>query len=271
LLVILLVLIALVARVDAAPAGDPIDLAIRYADARSGAQLGAVHPAVLDDDGDEADEDRAAERAAMDDREDEDRAVREAPAGRELAARTGEVAEVEKSLLGGRGEAGGPAGLALDDGDAGESVDLALGGDHAGARAGLALDDDDAGSRASLALERDAAGRPMSLALDDAAGESASLALGEDDAIEAWSAGPGALALLDAELAPGDATAGLDAADAAATAGAGEVYEQSMRHQRPSPWGRLDVGVSWRRRWSAPIHAPAHRHDEVWLVATWRR
>ena len=98
----------------------------------------------------------------------------------------------------------------------------------------------------------------------------ASLALGEDDAA-AGSVGAGALAMLDAELAPGDATAGLDAADAGATAGAEEAYEQAMRHRRPSPWGRLDVGVSWRRRWSAPISAPAYRHDEVWLVATWRR
>ena len=76
--------------------------------------------------------------------------------------------------------------------------------------------------------------------------------------------------MLDAELAPGDATAGFDAVDAAAPAGSQELYEQGMRHRRPSPWGRLDVGVSWRRRWSAPIHAPARRYDEVWLVATWR-
>jgi len=97
-----------------------------------------------------------------------------------------------------------------------------------------------------------------------------SLALGEDDA-GAGSAGAGALAMLDAELAPGDEAAVLDAADAGATAGAQEVYEQWMRHRRPSPWGRLDVGVSWRRRWSAPITAPAYTHDEIWLVATWRR
>jgi hypothetical protein len=124
---------------------------------------------------------------------------------------------------------------------------------------------------ASLLGERDAAGESADLALDDdGAGAAAGLALGEDDAA-AGSAGPGALAMLDAELAPGDAIAGLDAADAGAIAGAQELYEQAMRHRRPSPWGRLDVGVSWRRRWSAPMLTPAYRHDEIWLVATWRR
>jgi hypothetical protein len=203
--VILLVLIALVARVDAAPGGDPIDPAIRYADALSG----AVHAPSVDDGEDEDDDDGADERAALDDPEDEEElADRGEPADRELAALTGEIAEAEEPLLGDTDEVRAPAGLALDD---------------------------------------------------------------DDDAADAGSAGPGALAMLDAELAPGDATAALDAADAAATAGADEVYEQWMRHRRPSPWGRLDVGVSWRRRWSEPIHAPANRYDEIWLVATWRR
>lgn len=79
------------------------------------------------------------------------------------------------------------------------------------------------------------------------------------------------LAMLDAELDPGDTTAGADAVVAAAPAGAAEMYEQSLRRQRPSAWGRLDVGVSLRRRWSEPMHAPASRRDELWLVATWRR
>lgn len=237
LLVILLVLIALVARVDAAPGGASIDLASRYADAPTGAERAGA----LDEDGDEAAEDRAAERAEIDDREDEGEDEGEDAeeidgrgpgADRELAAT--ELALAGESLLRETGDAVGPGDLALDDDAAGESANLALatGGDDAGAATSLALDED-----------------------DGAAG----------------SAGPGALAMLAAELAPGDATAGLDAADAGATAGAQEVYEQWMRHQRPSPWGRLDVGVSWRRRWSAPIHSRASRHDEIWLVATWRR
>jgi hypothetical protein len=244
LLVILLVLIALVARVDAAPGGAPSGLAIRHADAVTGADGAGA----LDEDGDEEAEDRAAERAEIDDGEDEDRDEiddRGPSANGELAGLSGELSVVGEALAGERGDAGAQASLALDDGAGDEPASLALGGGDAGAPARLALDGDDAGTPASLAL-------------------------GEDDA-GAGSTGAGTLAMLDAELAPGDATAELDAADASATAGAQEVYEQWMRHRRPSPWGRLDVGVSWRRRWSAPIHAPAYRHDEIWLVATWRR
>jgi len=240
LLVILLVLIALVARLDAAPGGAAIDRTIRHADALTGAEPARAFDAEGDDDGDEESEDRAAERAESDDGEDEEEIADSGSASSELAAPGGELSLAGASLLGERDAAGEAASRALD----------------------LGLD---------LALDDDAADAPASLALGgDDAGPAAGLALGEDDAA-AWSAGPGALAMLDAELAPGDATAGLDAADAGATAGAQEVYEQSMRHRRPSPWGRLDVGVSWRRRWSAPIHAPASRHDEIWLVATWRR
>ncbi|HEX8109162.1 MAG TPA: hypothetical protein VF516_15620, partial [Kofleriaceae bacterium] len=65
---ILLVLIALVARVDAAPGGASVERAMRYADALTG----AGHAAVLDEDGDEEAEDRAAERAEIDDRDDEE-------------------------------------------------------------------------------------------------------------------------------------------------------------------------------------------------------
>jgi hypothetical protein len=231
LLVILLVLIALVARVDAAPGGAPSGLAIRPADGLTA----SGGTGALDEEGDEEAEDRAAERAEIDDRdgEDEDELDDRGPSvNGELAGLSGELSLVGAALASERGDAGAPASLALD-------------GDDAGAPASLALDGDDAGAPASLALDGDDAG--------------------------AGSAGAGALAMLDAELAPGDATAELDAADAGATAGAQEVYEQRMRHRRPSPWGRLDVGMSWRRRWSAPIHAPAYRHDEIWLVATWRR
>jgi hypothetical protein len=255
LLVILLVLIALVARVDAAPGGASIERAIHHADALTGAALAGA----LDEDGDEEAEDRAAERAEIDDGEDAEEIDDRGPAaGRDLAGLDGELSPAGESLAGQRDDAGEPANLALDGGDADALASLALGEDEVAARSGLALDGDEADAPVSLALG------------GDDARAAADLALGEDDAA-VGSAGPGALAMLDAELAPGDATAGLDAADAGATAGAQEVYEQWMRHRRPSPWGRLDVGVSWRRRWSAPIHAPAYRHDEIWLVATWRR
>lgn len=200
---ILLVLIALVARVDAAPGGATIDRGTRHADALAGAEPAGALDADRDGDGDEEAEERTAERAE------------------------------------------------IDDGDYAEDAD-----EDVGARPGLVLD-----------READAPASPV-LGGDDPRAAT-SLALGEDD-VAAGAAGSGTLAMLDAELAPGDATAGLGAADAGAAAGAQELYEQSMRHQRPSPWGRLDVGVSWRRRWSAPIHTPAHRHDELWLVATWR-
>jgi hypothetical protein len=268
--VILLVLIALVARVDAAPGGASIDRALRRTDALTG----AAPAGALDADGDEEAEDRAAERADGDDREDEEEDEariddRGPSANRELAGLRRELSLAEASLPGQRGDAGEPANLTLR--DAGEPASLALDGGDADALASLVLGEDDVGARSGLALDGDEADGPASLALGgDDAGAAAGLALGEDDAT-AGSAGPGALAMLDAELAPGDTTAGLDATDAGAMAGAQEVYEQWMRHRRPSPWGRLDVGVSWRRRWSAPIHAPAYRHDEIWLVATWRR
>jgi hypothetical protein len=79
----------------------------------------------------------------------------------------------------------------------------------------------------------------------------------------------GELAALDAATAPG--AAGDDVSFSAASAGAPETYESWMRHQRPSRWGRLDLGVQWRRRWSEPMQAMSRRYDEVWLVATWRR
>jgi hypothetical protein len=82
---------------------------------------------------------------------------------------------------------------------------------------------------------------------------------------------PGQLAMLDAEQAPAGATTGDDASFASASAGAEETYESWMRHRRPSRWGRLDVGVAWRRSWRTPMHAPAYRSNEVWLLATWRR
>jgi len=202
--VILLVLIALVARLDAAPGGAAVD-PVFESDAGSRAR----QTAVLDEEQDDDDDDDG-----------------ERDGGDVVADRDGSDREPTADL----DAAGQRAGL--DTGDAGAPVDLAP-------------DDEDADALADLGLGEDAAA--------------------------AGAAGAGALAMLDAELAPGDTVAGLDAADAGATAGAEEIYEQWMRHRRPSPWGRLDVGVSWRRRWSAPARTPASRHDEIWLVATWRR
>jgi hypothetical protein len=220
IVLILLVLIALAARVDAAPGGDPIDLARRFADAMTGAGRAGRAPALAaDDDGDDdddgdgdgdgdGDDDDGDDEEDDDDREPDD---------------------------------------AADDGD--RRAELAPDGDGAGDRGAI---DDDHDTLADLATGGDR---------DD----------GDDEPPGSALTSSGALAMLDAEQDPGDATAGLDLSHAAASAGAQEVYEQWMRHQRPSWLGRLDVGVSWHRRWSAPLHAPARRHDEVWLVATWRR
>ncbi|HZJ63973.1 MAG TPA: hypothetical protein VFD36_10695 [Kofleriaceae bacterium] len=98
---------------------------------------------------------------------------------------------------------------------------------------------------------------------DDDANDSREVALsgsiaGEPAALEAGAADPGT-------------AAGDDVSFAAASAGAAETYESWMRHQRPSSWGRLDLGLAWRRRWSEPMQAMSRRYDEVWLVATWRR
>jgi hypothetical protein len=143
-----------------------------------------------------------------------------------------------------------PVGAPADDNDRdvlGRSADGDGDGDDGGGLA-TTTDDADAGEFTSLTAD------------DDAPGGAAGL-----------DRGSGALAMLDAELAPGDAAAGLDASDAAAPAGAAEAYEERLRQQRPSRWGRVDVGVSWRRRWSAPRNAPPRNYNELWLVATWRR
>ena len=94
---------------------------------------------------------------------------------------------------------------------------------------------------------------------------------GQDDrdpAIAGWTTG--ALPALDGGTAA-SSVAGDDVSFSAASAGAPETYESWMRHQRPSRWGRLDLGVQWRRRWSEPMQAMSRRYDEVLLVATWRR
>jgi hypothetical protein len=197
LLLILLVLVGLAVRLDAAPAADSIALARRYADILTGEEP--------DDDvrgPDDANDSAATDRAGTA-RTDDEAADGDAEDGA-WRATTGD----EDAPVAGAGAADGDAAM---DGDS-----VANGG---GGRGGE----------------------------------------------------PGVFALLDAEQAPPDAAAIEAARTAAASAGSTEAYESWMRRLRPSLWGRLDVGVSWRRRWSQPRYAPAQRHDEVWLFATWRR
>jgi len=55
----------------------------------------------------------------------------------------------------------------------------------------------------------------------------------------------------------------------AATSGLVDVtslHELAARHE-PSPWGRLDLAVAWRR---IEFEAAEPRRTELWLVATWR-
>ncbi len=55
------------------------------------------------------------------------------------------------------------------------------------------------------------------------------------------------------------------------SAGGAELYDAWLRHQRPSPFGRFDLDVSWRSYSSDPRVAPHYHSDELWLYATWRR
>ncbi|MBC7973820.1 MAG: hypothetical protein H7138_02460 [Myxococcales bacterium] len=81
----------------------------------------------------------------------------------------------------------------------------------------------------------------------------------------------GELALLDDAAIGSGADTSDDAGLASASAGATETYEARMRSQRSWLVGRLDVGLSWRRRETAPMHAPARLDHQLWLFATWRR
>jgi hypothetical protein len=258
IVLILAALIALVARVDAANAAgaaeaadeaddDAIDLAIRYADALTGIGSDPRRAPTLDaydelDESDEVDE--------LDDLDELD----------EVDDVNGDDATA--SLRGNAREGNGDGGddrdaIAALRSDAREDSDDR--GDHDDATGHLAAADDSLPT-IDPNLERDEDDDALAVADLDSDGDTENSEIGN-----------GGLALLDAELDPGDAMAGGDAVVAAAPAGAAEIYEQSLRHQRPSPWGRLDVGVSLRRRWSEPMHAPPSRRDEVWLVATWRR
>ncbi|HET7499532.1 MAG TPA: hypothetical protein VFK02_00960 [Kofleriaceae bacterium] len=201
-------LIALVARVDAAPDEQALAMARRYADALAGGdRTGSARSQELDD-ADEADD---ADDA--DDLGEEDDAV--------SAAEVTDRAEAEP---------GAPRGDPLD-----RTLHELIAADDAGG---------DADPHA---------GAPGDPAPDPVLGE------------------PGPLALLDAEQAPDGRATGDDASFAAAAAGALETYEAWMRRYRPTLWGRLDLGVDWRRGYHAPRHAPAYRSDEIWLFATWRR
>jgi len=200
--VILLVLIALAARVDAAPGDASITQAIRYANLLTGTRD-------LDDNDEPGDADDADDIATSDAASDAD-----SDAGDAQADDIGITSDARD----------------ISDPDAGDPS----------ARAELAYDAD---------RDRDDMGHG-----DDTTDGNA-----------------GQLAMLDAEQAPAGVPTGDDAIMAASPAGAAEAHESWMRHTRPSRWGRLDVSLTWRRLWSAPLHTPPHRSDSVWLVATWRR
>ena len=249
LVLILIVLIALAARVDAAPDDDPIRLAVRYADILTGADHGDAHarPADADDqdDDDQGDDDQ--------DEVDQDEVDQ------------GEVDQGEVGTTD-AGDARDHAGDGLDEadqaGDLGASASRAIAGGSRDDPDDDLVDLDGDGNPGDATGELGRIGE-LGIDRDDATSALASPALAEPVTAER--------ALLDAELAPAGTAPGDDASVALAAAGAEETYESWMRHQRPSRWGRLDVGLAWRRRWSEPMHAPPHRLDELWVVATWRR
>jgi hypothetical protein len=232
LLVVLLVLIAIVARADAAPApvDDARELAIRYADILTGVDRegDATVDDVDDEDEDDDSADAALERDDEDDENDEDGATID-----DLLDRHGDSFGFGRDDLADEGfEARRSDDLATLDDDAGPDEPASIGD--------AALDVTPATLDPTSSIERTGGGE---LALLDQAGAAVGI----------------------------EAITGTDASFAAASAGAPEAYETWLRHQRPSRWGRLDFGVAWRRRWSEPVRTPAHRYEEVWLVMTWRR
>lgn len=239
-LLILLVLIALVARVDAAPEDDSIALAVRYADILTGVDRD-------DDDDDDMSDERADARG--------DAADPQADADGDL---DGEADE---------GNADADTGTPEEDAEGAEDAEIAEIAGGADVAEVASFNAGDVESREQLAGggEDSEAGSPGDR---DDGGDGDD---GSDSSSGAAGANPGQLAMLEAEQAPPGAGTGDDADPAAATAGAEETYESRMRHRRPSRWGRLDLGVAWRRGWTAPRHAPAHRSEELWLFATWRR
>jgi hypothetical protein len=73
------------------------------------------------------------------------------------------------------------------------------------------------------------------------------------------------------EPAADESIAQLESLGIAGTAGVEDWLEQQARHQRPSPWGRIDFEIAWLHRDDAPgIDAP-HTFDELWIELVWRR
>ncbi|HEU4733921.1 MAG TPA: hypothetical protein VFT22_38785 [Kofleriaceae bacterium] len=229
----LLVLIALVARVDAAPDEQALAMARRYADLLTGVERAdTAASGDVEDADDDDDDDDDGDAGDDDDARDEDlRAALPVTDSEAAAAGTGLVEED------GRRDVTGIAG-SVPATPRGDPVEQAV--------------------RELLAL----AGK-------DGRGEDDELA--EPASSDSAGGDPGPDAMLDAERAPEGGTTGDDAGFAAAAAGAVETYEAWMRRHRPALWGRLDLGIDWRRGYHAPRHTPAYRSDEIWLFATWRR
>jgi len=241
LLVLLIVLAALVARLDAAPSTASARVARQYADALTGADRD--EPARAGPRGWPSDED-PADRPTGD-------AARAAPAG-DVGAQDARDRRTDDRHDG-------------DEDDTDDDTDRR----HRGAEqseVGRSGGDLDAVTRLA-GLAGHSAMSAMS------ADVTAGVASDPDDgnAADASGSAAGELAVRDAERSPPDAALGNDASAASAQAGAAEMYEAWMRRVRPSWWGRLDFGVAWRQRWSVPRYAPPTLHHELWLVATWRR
>ncbi len=63
----------------------------------------------------------------------------------------------------------------------------------------------------------------------------------------------------------------LESIGVAGAAGVEDWIEEQARHQRPSPWGRVDLQLSLLRRDDAPGLTAPHVFDELWLELIWRR
>ena len=231
IVLVLIALAVLIARVDAAPGDDALRRATQYADAITGADVLA---AAAPDSADPASATRRLSRAQ---------------------------------------EPGGDAADDLDDDrdDAADDPDDDRDDDP---DQGTDGDDEAAGDPDPLA----AAGADPDAAVvssDDALtsfGDDPDAASGEgtDPSVApslTTSRDAGALAALDASAAASEPAAVF----ADASAGASEAYELAMRRASPSPWGRVDVGLALRRRWTEPMHASPSHTTELWLVAIWRQ
>ncbi len=68
-----------------------------------------------------------------------------------------------------------------------------------------------------------------------------------------------------------ESVAQLESLGIAGIAGAEDWLEAQARHQRPSPWGRVDLQLSLLHRDDAPGISAPHTFDELWLELIWRR